>query len=89
MRGSSALRVGAELRVGAAASLAAAERRQGFTLRSGSHPDRALAAAKAAGGAVAFEVLERLDPELGEMTRARLLKERAAHWRAVLGAGAV
>jgi hypothetical protein len=74
--------------VGATPTLDAAENRLRFTLRTGSCRVPALARAwQAAGGeGFDFEVLEALDPELGAMTRERLLKERLAHWRGDLGA---
>jgi hypothetical protein len=60
-----------------------------FGLRQGGHPNPALRAAWAAHGeaALSFEVLEAIDDEgLSAYGRDSLLKDRAAHWRAELGA---
>lgn len=74
--------------VGATPTLGAAENRLRFELRMGScrAADLAQAWAAAAGEGFVFEVVEALDPELGPMTRGRLLKERLIHWRQALGA---
>lgn len=61
-----------------------------FTLRLGTHLNRALQAVWNAQGeaALAFEIIERVEDE--DMTPYLLdaaLKERIAHWRAELGAG--
>ncbi|MDF0600372.1 GIY-YIG nuclease family protein [Psychromarinibacter sp. C21-152] len=79
-----AVRIGERVWVGAAMRLGAAERRLRFTLRMGSARPAALQAAYA--GEMTFEVLEAFDPEMRPMTRERMLKERAAHWVARLGA---
>jgi hypothetical protein len=73
--------------VGASRTLDAAENRVRFQLRMGACRTPGLQAAWAAAGDVAFryEVVERFDPELSEMARAGLLKERTAHWRERLG----
>lgn len=81
-----ALRAGGEVRVGATMRLEATERRLHFVLRTGASTDRSLQAAFRETGAMTFEVLEAFRPDLGQMTRERLLKERAAHWRAALAA---
>lgn len=80
-----------EVWVGASRTLDKAENRIRFELRMGACRTPGLQAAWAAAGDGAFryEVLERFDPELSEMARAGLLKERAAHWRARLGARAI
>jgi hypothetical protein len=60
-----------------------------FGLRQGGHPNPALRAAWAAHGeaALSFEVVEAIDDEgLSAYGRDSLLKDRAAHWRAELGA---
>jgi len=74
--------------VGSSVTLDTIENRHGFTLRQGSHPNKALQAAwtSADEGAFSFEVLERLDPETSEISQSRLLKERLATWQAHLGA---
>jgi hypothetical protein len=74
--------------VGASRTLDKAENRVRFELRIGScrTPGLADAWAAAGDGAFRYEVLERFDPDLSEMARAGLLKERAAHWRERLGA---
>ena len=74
--------------VGAAPTLGTIENRLRFTLRTGGCrvPELAADWAAAGGEGFAFEVLERLDPDLVPMARDRLLKERAAHWRDMLDA---
>ena len=60
-----------------------------FGLRSGGYVNRAVQASWTAHGeaAFAFEVLETFDDEdMGLVGRADLMKARAAHWRAELGA---
>ena len=60
-----------------------------FGLRQGGHPNPALRAAWAAHGEAAFvfEVVEAIDDEgLSAYGRDSLLKDRAAAWRAQLGA---
>jgi hypothetical protein len=77
--------------VGASVTLDKAENRVRFQLRAGAcrTPGLASAWAAAGDGAFRYEVLERFDPALSEMARAGLLKERAAYWRARLGARAI
>ena len=78
-----------EVWVGASPNPAQQKNRIWFALRQGGHPNPALRAAWTAhgGAAFAFEVVEALDDEgLGAYGRDSLLKDRAAHWRAVLGA---
>jgi hypothetical protein len=77
--------------VGASRTLDAAENRVRFLLRMGACRTPGLQAAWDTAGEDAFrcEVLERFDPELSEMARAGLLKERAAAWRERLGARAI
>ena len=61
-----------------------------FTLRLGTHLNRALQAVWNAQGeaALAFEIIERIeDEDLTPYLLDALLKERIAHWRAELGAG--
>lgn len=84
-----ALHLGEAVFVGSTPGLAAAQRRLDFMLRTGGASNPALKAAHAAAGTARFEVLERLDTELGRMTRERLLKERSALWRDRLGAAQV
>lgn len=60
-----------------------------FSLRLGSHPNRALQAVWAANGEAAFtfEVLEAIEADdLSAYARDNLLKDRAGHWREALGA---
>jgi hypothetical protein len=77
--------------VGQSKTLASAENRLRFTLRTqGINPADLRAAWEAAQGeGFAFDVLERLDPELLPMTRDDLLKARVLVWRAELNANAV
>lgn len=74
--------------VGIAPDLATIKNRHWFTLRHGSHPAAALQAAWTAHGeaGVLFEILERLDDEIGGFTRECLLKDLQADWCARLGA---
>lgn len=62
-----------------------------FALKSGGHPNRAMQAAYAAhsADAFAFEALEVVDKDLGDLGRDSLLKARDAHWRAQLGAAKI
>jgi hypothetical protein len=62
-----------------------------FTLRGGASPHRTLQAAWNANGvgALAFEVLERLEEEALDFARQSALNERTAHWRARLKAAAI
>ena len=81
-----AVHVGDRAWVGATMRLDAAERRLTFMLRTGGVTTPALKEAYAATGTARFEVLERLEEDIGQMTRERLLKERSDHWRQRLGA---
>jgi hypothetical protein len=61
-----------------------------FTLRLGTHPNKALQAVWNVEGeaAFAFEIVERLeDEDLTPYLLDALLKERIKHWRTKLGAG--
>ncbi len=78
------MRGGTSAWVGATPTLDSIENRLRFTLKHGSHPNPALQAAAAEG--LTFGVLETIDPELAPLVRARLLKERLAHWLAQPGA---
>ena len=62
-----------------------------FALRMGTYPNRELQACwKAQGGdSFRFEILESLDEKEDADSVALLLKERHAHWREKLAAGAV
>ncbi len=74
--------------VGQALNLDTFENRQWFTLRQGSHPNKALQAVWTAHGEAAFsvEILEQLDDDASDISRPRLLKERQAHWVTQLSA---
>ena len=76
--------------VGASRNLDGQRNSSTFSLRLGSHRNKALQAAwNAAGGEVGFEfvVLETLDDEdLGPIGRDTWLKTRERHWRETLGA---
>lgn len=76
--------------VGQAPDVDAIRNRIWFTLRQGGQSYLPLQAAQAAHGAdaLAFEVLERIDED-SALARARILKERTAHWRAELQAEAI
>jgi hypothetical protein len=81
--------VSGETWVGHTPNLPQMQNRIWFGLRQGGHPNPALRAAWAAHGEAAFgfEVLEAIDDEgLSAYGRDSLLKDRAAHWRAELGA---
>ncbi|MGE3277677.1 MAG: GIY-YIG nuclease family protein [Vicinamibacterales bacterium] len=75
--------------VGHAPDLDAIRNRTWFTLRLGSHGDRALQAAWKAHGedAFTFEVLEALPADTSAALAAELLKEKKRDWAARLGAG--
>jgi hypothetical protein len=77
-----------EVWVGQTLSPDSIQNRIWFSLRQGSHSNRALQAAWSAsdGGGLNFELLERLDEEESAYVRDALLKERAGHWRATLEA---
>lgn len=75
--------------IGVAPNVTQMQNRIWFGLRQGGHPNRGLLAAWRAHGeaAFSFEILEEIDTEeLGPIGRESLLKERATHWRAELGA---
>ncbi len=74
--------------VGIAPDLATIKNRHWFTLRQGSHPATALQAAWKAHGdaAFAFEILDRIDDEIGGFTRECLLKDLLAEWTEKLAA---
>jgi hypothetical protein len=77
--------------VGRAPNLDTIANRIWFTLRHGSHNNRALQAAWSAHGADAFvfEPLEALPDEEHAPTRERQLKTQLAYWAAELGAALV
>jgi len=74
--------------VGRTPDLTTVENRLWFTLRHGGHSCRALQTAWSAqdGRGFTFERLEALEPEESPYVVDSLLKERLAHWRAILGA---
>lgn len=76
--------------VGQAPDVEAIRNRIWFTLRQGGQAYLPLQAAQAAHGpdALAFEVLERVEEDTA-LARARVLKERTAHWREQLRAEAI
>lgn len=77
--------------IGASPTLDTVERRMRFTLKSGGPCAAGLAAAydRLGDEGLSFEVLERFDPDLTPLTRQSALRDRARHWRALLGAGTV
>lgn len=77
--------------VGQAPDVDAIRNRLWFTLKLGTNPHRGLQRAWNAEGAerFAFEVLERLTDDDLPYIRAALPKQRLAHWRTALRAGAV
>lgn len=76
--------------IGAAPNLDMIRNRIWFTLRHGSHANRAMQAAWRSHGEASFslEILEVLPEEEVAYVRGRLLTERLAHWRAELDAPA-
>ncbi|MDH4384343.1 MAG: GIY-YIG nuclease family protein [Caulobacter sp.] len=81
-----------EVWVGTTADLATRQNGVWFPLRQGSHPNRGLQSVWTAEGeaAFAFEILEALpDEERTAWVQAAQLKDRQAHWRTTLKAGAV
>ena len=76
--------------VGQASNLEKIQNRIWFTLRQGSHTCRSLQTAWTAHGPdnLTFEACEQLEEEVPYI-RDALLKERAAYWRAQLGAEAI
>lgn len=83
-----AVRCGDGVWVGATPTLDTLENRMRFALRMGGWKTRALQAAFTAAGEASFgfEPLERAPADLGDIGRKSWLAERAAHWRAELGA---
>jgi hypothetical protein len=77
--------------VGRAPDLSTIRNRVWFTLRHGSHTDRALQAAWNAHGAdaFAFEIVETLEPEESRALRDIELKKRLAHWREEFDASSI
>jgi hypothetical protein len=77
--------------VGAALDVGAIRNRLWFTLRLGSNPHRSLQEAWRRHGedGLTFEPIEKLDDDLKEHARDRLLKERLAFWKAELNAEAI
>ena len=77
--------------VGRAFDLDKVSNRLWFTLRQGGHPCRELQAAWNAHGAtsVTMSECERLDEDETTYVRDALLRERMAHWRKELNAGAL
>ncbi|NVN85684.1 MAG: GIY-YIG nuclease family protein [Rhodopseudomonas sp.] len=81
----------AQVWVGQTPHLDTIQNRIWFSLRQGSHPNRALQAAWTLHGAdtFAFEPLEQLAEEESRYVRDALLKERAGHWQSTLDARAM
>ena len=77
--------------VGQTPNLEKIQNRIWFSLRQGSHTCRSLQAAWTAHGPenLSFEACEQLEEEETPYIRDALLKERAAYWRAQLGAEAI
>ena len=78
-----------EIWVGPTPNLDTVKNRIWFGLRMGNAVNADMQRAWSNHGAASFvfEVLERLDPEEPAFVRDSQLKDRAAHWRAALGAG--
>lgn len=76
---------------GASQDLEKIQNRHWFTLRQGTHPNRALQAAWNRHGeaALEFSLVETLDSELNTLSLPRVLKERHAFWLAETGAKSV
>ena len=74
--------------VGSSRNLDAAKNRVWFTLRNGSHPDKALQSEWSTHGEQAFqyEILERLEDDVSDLAIGDLLKEKRRHWAAELSA---
>lgn len=75
--------------VAGAANVESQQTRHWFSLRQGSHMNKALQAAWTAHGeaGLSFEILEAIDPEdMTPMGLADLIKARELHWRTTLGA---
>ena len=77
--------------VGATRDIEKIWNRVAFSLRSGASPHRNLQAVWNEQGAAnfSFEALERLEAETLEFARDKALSERAAEWRARLGAATI
>jgi hypothetical protein len=77
--------------VGRALDLSTIQNRLWFTLNQGSYPQPSLQAAWNAQGPASFtfEAVERLDDNALSYGRDRVLKDRLAHWSAVLNAQAI
>lgn len=80
-----------EVWVGQTPDVDAVQNRIWFSARMGSNPCASLQRAWNAHGraAISFEVLEQLKEEDSAYVRNALLKERATHWRGILGAQAI
>lgn len=80
-----------EVWVGRTPDIEKAQNRIRFMLRQGTHPCRSLQEAwrRNGGEGIAFAIVETLDEEERSYLRGSDLKERAAFWRAKLGAMAV
>jgi hypothetical protein len=74
--------------VGATLNPGTVQNKLWFTLKLGTHPNRTLQHAYTAHGAAALsiETLELFEPDEDRYLRDNQLKDRAAHWRAELGA---
>ena len=74
--------------VGSSRNLDAAKNRVWFTLRNGSHPDKALQSEWNTHGEQAFQydILERLEDDVSDLAIGDLLKEKRGHWAAELSA---
>jgi hypothetical protein len=79
-----AARIGGQCWVGVTSDLTAARNRLAFSLKMGKAPVAAMQAAW--DGALEVDELERLDPELSDLRRGDVAKERRAAWAAELGA---
>jgi hypothetical protein len=77
--------------VGSALDLSTIQNRLRFALSQGNHPRPTVQEASRAHGPAGFtyEELERLEPDESDYIRDAILKERTAHWRIQLKAGAI
>lgn len=73
--------------VGSSRNLDAVKNRLWFTLRHGSHPDKALQAEWSSHGDPSFhyEILEQLADDVSALSLADILKEKRRHWAQRLG----